>query len=316
MLDSSPDGLLLVAGDGSIRLANRSAGSIFGYDVEQLVEMRVEELVPVENSDRHAAHRANYLSRPERRPMGTDLRLLARYSDGDLFPVEISLSPITLDGEVHTIATVRDVSERQEALARVALMNDRERIARDLHDMVIQRLFAAGMSLQAVTSMIESPVALARISAVTDELDETIHELRTAIFQLGHPEQNQSLSSHLNELVHERSRQLGFMPQLVVKGDIDDLPELVGEQLIATLTEALSNVARHAGATSAVVRILLPDDQHVVMSVTDDGVGISGAPKAKGGLSNMMWRAAELGGTCSVSPSDPSGTSLVWSVPR
>lgn len=314
MLNSSPDGLLLVGADGTIRLANNSAALIFGYDVDQLVGMNIDEFVPGETRSRHARHRRHYTSHPTPRPMGTGLRLLAQHADGNLFPVEISLSPVTLDDEVQTIATVRDTSERQETLAREALLKDRERIARDLHDMVIQRLFAAGMSLQAVSSMVHSHDAEQRISDIIDELDATIRELRGTIFHLGQPDELRSLSAQLAELVDERSLHLGFTPDLRVVGDVDDLPDHIGEQLIATLTEALSNIARHASATSAAVEVTR-SDHGVTMTVSDDGVGVVGVPKPRGGLSNMMWRATELGGQCAVAPRTPSGTELVWRVP-
>ena len=319
LLDGSSDGLLLVGADGRIVLSNRSAASMFGYDhdggdANGLVGRLVDDLVPDEQRDRHVGHRRRYAEHPERRPMGTDLRLFAQHRNGDMFPVEISLNPVTIDGELQTVATVRDVTERQEVRARLLLHEDRARIAHDLHDLVIQRLFAAGMSLQSVTNLIESPVARDRIVAVTDELDETVRVLRSAIFSLGNHDESQSLGSHLTSLVEERSRHLGFTPDLLIVGTVDDLPDFVAEQLVATLTEAVSNVARHADATDATIRITRTNGK-VSLMVRDNGRGIAATPKPLGGLSNLMWRAAELGGTCSISPVEPTGTELVWQVP-
>ena len=314
MLDSSPDGLLLVAADGTIRLANRAAAAVFGRPVASLIGTSVDELVPTETRHAHARHRRGYAEHPTLRPMGTDLRLSAQHSDGTLFPVEVSLSPVTLDNEVQTIATVRDVSERQEAMARTTLLEDRERLARDLHDMVIQRLFASGMSLQAVSGLIGSSVARDRVSTVVDELDETIRELRSAIFHLSQPDHMRSLSSHVARIVGDRAHQLGFAPRVHIVGDMDGLAHHVGDQLVATLSEALSNVARHADATTVEIEITC-DETAITLTVRDDGVGITRTPKSSGGLSNMMWRAAELGGTCSVLPGPASGTELVWHVP-
>jgi two-component system sensor histidine kinase DevS len=246
--------------------------------------------------------------------MGTSLRLFAQHRNGKKFPVEISLSPITIDGELHTVATIRDVTERQEAMARLTLHKDRERIAHDLHDFVIQRLFAAGMSLQAVVNLIDSPIARDRVIAVTDELDATVREVRSAIFQLGHHEALQTLTGQIAELVNERSHQLGFTPDLSISGPINDIPEFVADQLLATLTEALSNVVRHADATDAKIRITRAEGA-VNLSVCDNGKGITTVSKRMGGLSNIMWRAAELGGSCSVTPGEPAGTKLVWQVP-
>lgn len=314
LLDGSPDGLLLVDPEGKVVSSNRSAATMFGYEVNDLVGRSVDELVPDEQRARHAGHRRHYVADPQRRPMGTDLRLFGQHRNGDMFPVEISLSPITIEGEVQTVATVRDVTERQEARARLLLHEDRERIARDLQDLVIQRLFAAGMSLQSVTGLIESPVARDRVIAVTDELDETVRVLRSAIFSIGNHDEFQSLASHLASVVAERSSHLGFTPDLLISGSVDDLPDFVGDQLVATLTEALSNVARHADASDVTIRIARTQGA-ISLVVRDNGRGIDAAPKPRGGLSNVMWRAVELGGSCSVSPAEPSGTEFVWRVP-
>ena len=314
LLDASPDGLFLVGPDGLIRLANRQGSRMFGYESDELVGTSVDALVPDEHRGRHAALRRRYAEHPRQRPMGTDLQLRGRHRDGELFPVEISLSPVRLGPDECAIATVRDVTERQETMARVALLRERERIGRDIHDMVIQRIFAAGMSLQAVVALIDSPAARERIATVTDDLDETIRQLRHAIFELGQGDDHHSLSAHLATIVDERSRHLSFVPKLTIRGRIDDLPEFLGEQLVATITEALSNVARHAQATTASIEVTRSDGV-VSLTVRDDGVGIRERVKPRGGLSNMMWRAAELGGTCTVAPRDPVGTVLDWTVP-
>lgn len=314
LLDASPDGLFLIGPDGVIRLANAQASRLFGHAPGALVGTSVDQLVPEEQRSGHSNLRGRYGEQPVRRPMGTDLRLLAESSDGSLFPVEISLSPVTVGDEVCTIATVRDVSERQETMARVALLKDRERIARDIHDMVIQRLFAAGMSLQAINGLVESPVVRERLMSVTDDLDATIRQLRHSIFQLGQDDHHLSLSGHIAAVVDERSRHLGFTPDLRVTGKLEGLPDFIGDQLIATLTEALSNVARHADANEVIIEVSR-SDAGVSLTIRDDGVGMTGTPKPRGGLSNMMWRAVELGGTCSVAAGEPSGTILTWYVP-
>lgn len=314
LLEGSPDGLLLVDADGRITVANRSAASMFGFAEADLIGMSVDELVPDEQRGHHGEHRHGYEHRPRARSMGTGLRLFAQHRTGDLFPVEISLSPITIDDGVQTVATIRDVTERQDVRAQLLLQEDRQRIAADLHDLVIQRIFAAGMSLQSVTNLIDSPVAKDRVSAVIDELDETIRAIRAAIFSIGNRADLRSLTNHLDTVVHERSRHLAFTPDLVIVGSVDDLPDFVADQLVATLTEAVSNVVRHAGATEATIRITRTDGD-LRLVVSDNGRGIDAKPKPRGGLSNLMWRAAELGGSCSVAPCEPSGTELVWQVP-
>jgi two-component system, NarL family, sensor histidine kinase DevS len=314
LLHSSPDGVLLVDAEGVIRLANPVAASLFGRSIDDLVGSSVEELVPDEFRRRHARHRAQYAAHPGTRPMGTGLHLFGQAADGSMFPVEISLSTVAIDGEIQTIAAIRDVTDRQESASQMAMLRDRERIARDLHDMVIQRIFAAGMNLQAVQGSAQPPMVAERIATTINDLDDTIHELRAAIFRLGQQGERRSLSAQVTELVHDRSRHLGFEPLLRLSGDIDDLPDFIADQLVATVTEGLSNVVRHADATSVEIRIECSKNR-LSLVIDDNGKGLPSAPKRSGGLSNMMWRAAELGGSCTVGPSEPSGTRLHWRVP-
>ena len=314
LISSSPDGLLLVDSDGRILLANPGAAKIFGRTVDDLVGSSVDDLVPAEFRDDHAGLRASYVDHATVRPMGTGLRLFGQSADGSMFPVEISLSPVTIEGRQQTIATVRDVSDRQESAAEMAMLLDRERIARDLHDMVIQRLFAAGISLQAVQGQAQPPAVADRIASTINELDDTIRELRAAIFRLGQQGEHRSLSAQLTELVHERARHLGFEPDLRIVGDVDHLPDFIADQLVATLTEGLSNVVRHAVATAAWVHIDHTGDR-LSLTIADNGCGLPDSPKRSGGLSNMMWRAAELGGSCTVGRNEPNGTTLIWHIP-
>ncbi len=314
LIDASPDGLILVDEDGVITLANPVAAEMFGRRIDELVGSPVDELVPVEYRAGHEHHRAAYTAHPATRPMGSGLRLFGQTSDGAMFPVEISLSAVVLDGDTFTIATIRDVSERQEAASQMALLQDRERIARDIHDMVIQRLFAAGMNLQAVQSQAQPSYVRARIGTAIDDLDDTIRELRAAIFRLGQQGERRTLSAQITELVHERARHLGFEPALRLAGDLDHLPDFIADQLVATVTEGLSNIVRHAEATSADIHVRATDGQ-LSLVIGDNGKGIPSQPKRSGGLSNMMWRAAELGGSCTVGPNEPTGTRLHWHVP-
>jgi two-component system, NarL family, sensor histidine kinase DevS len=314
LIDAYPDGVILVDDTGQIILANPTAATLFGCDVSGLIGSSVDTLVPPEFRDTHHIHRAEYTNHATIRPMGTGLRLFAQHASGTMFPVEISLSPIEIDGRQHTIATIRDVSDRQAAATEMAMLQDRERIARDLHDMVIQRLFAAGMSLQAVHVQAQPAVVADRIADTIGELDDTIRELRAAIFRLGQQGERRSLSAQLTEIVHERSRHLGFEPELRIVGDVDHLPDFIADQLVATVTEGLSNVVRHAEASQARVHIEHVGDR-LTLSITDNGRGLPSEPKRSGGLSNMMWRAAELGGSCTVGHHEPSGTLLVWNVP-
>jgi PAS domain S-box-containing protein len=314
LLSAAPDAMMLVDEDGVIQVANDAACRMFRPSDPSLAGTPVESLVPEGERTGHAVLRKDYLNAPSRRPMGSGLQLQGQREDGSLFPVEISLSPVNLGDGVMTIAAVRDVTDRQKTLARLTLLHERERIGRDIHDMVIQRIFAAGMSIQAAAGLVDSHDVRDRLNEVTDGLDETIRHLRQAIFEIGQTDEQQTLSSQIASIVVERGQHLGFTPELRVNGQLDELPDFVADQLIATLTESLSNVARHADATEARATIECSDGQ-VTLVVEDNGIGIARRPKTKGGLSNMMWRAAELGGSCSIQANSPSGTRLVWEVP-
>ncbi|MEM8620996.1 MAG: PAS domain S-box protein [Actinomycetota bacterium] len=314
LLTASPDGLLLVDDAGTVVVANPAAAAIFGRPVDDLEGLAVDELVPSEHRGHHADFRDRYSQTARRRPMGTGLQLFAQHADGTLFPVEISLSPVDIDGVRHVVAAVRDVTVRQEVQAQLALLTERERIARDLHDMVIQRLFAAGMSLQAVLGDAHPPHVSSRIAGTITELDDTIRELRAAVFQLTDPAATSDVTATIAELVRDRTATMGHPVDLSIDGDFDDLPDYLAEQLVATTSEGLSNVARHAQATATTVELRRNADV-LTLRIADDGIGVPERPKRNGGLSNMMWRAAELGGSCTVTANLPSGTVLSWTVP-
>lgn len=185
LLDASPDGLVLVDEAGTIVVANRTAARMFGYSDGALVGRFVDDLVPAEQRSVHSVHRKAYERDPKRRPAGVDRQLVALHRSGIVFPVEISLSPIAIGEETQTVATIRDLTERQQVIDRQVLLEEREQIARDVYDLVIQRLFAIGMSLQSVTSLIEPAAARERVEAATEDLDETVRAVRNAIFRVG-----------------------------------------------------------------------------------------------------------------------------------
>ncbi len=191
---------------------------------------------------------------------------------------------------------------------QLLVLSDRERIARDLHDVVIQRLFATGLQLQTAAAMVVKPEVATRINAAVDELDSTIRDIRTAIFQLRAPVE-QSLRGEIRALVDSAAEPLGFKPILILDGPIDSaVPDEVKGDLLAVVREALSNVVRHAGASRVEVRVSVQGGQ-VAVTVVDNGCG--GAAE-RGGLRNLRGRAEHLGGQFSVSEAEPSGTRLVW----
>jgi signal transduction histidine kinase len=201
----------------------------------------------------------------------------------------------------------------QDEREQLVVLEDRERIARDLHDVVIQRLFATGMQLQAIAPHTLRPEAAKRVSAAVDDLDATIRDIRRSIFELRAPV-GVSLRSQLGEAIDAAADALGFRPFLDVSGPVDSaVPDDIAPEILAVLREALSNAARHAGASTVRVSVRVADGQ-LTVCVEDDGVGIDPS-RARSGLVNMGERAHDLGGTFEVGPGETGGTVVVWQVP-
>jgi signal transduction histidine kinase len=193
------------------------------------------------------------------------------------------------------------------------ILEDRERIARDLHDVVIQRLFATGMQLQTVARLAGRPEVAERVNAAVDGLDATIRDIRSAIFELRTP-MSAALRSEIRELVAASAEQLGFRPTLELVGPLDSaVPTEIRADVLAVLREALSNVVRHAGANAVLVLVRVSGGD-VTVRVADNGGGIP-EDATRSGLSNLAARAERLGGTCTVGPNEPKGTVVEWSAP-
>jgi PAS domain S-box-containing protein len=451
LLDAAPDAMLVVSATGEIVFVNDHAGELLGFAVEDLLGLVIEDLLPAAVGAIHRAHRTRYRAEPTVRSMGAGLDLWARRSDGSLFPVEISLSPLTLGDDALTVAAVRDITERvesedrlhrvlrtldssddgvfifdattlrfsfvnegavrltgytveqlltmtplhlnpymteaecrrlvdplladettselrQEALLRkdgtevaventfrcapvgrdgnswvitlvrdisarieaeavlrrsrqnlhaaeqaVAIAEDRERIARDLHDTVIQRLFAAGLNLQATAGLVDSR-ARSRIESTIDGLDQTITDLRTAVFSLqGAGSTPEGLRGRLLAVIADATPGLGFDPRLQFDGPIELIDPKIAEHLLPVMREALSNVARHSRAHSVRVAVLVAAD--VTLTVSDDGVGVPAEVLGGRGLTNLAERARALGGNCTIASKPCGGALLVWRVP-
>ncbi|KAB8183925.1 GAF domain-containing protein [Nonomuraea phyllanthi] len=213
-------------------------------------------------------------------------------------------------------AIALELAEARRDAERLGLLEDRDRIAKDLHDVVIQRLFATAMTLMSSVRLMERPEAVKRVQHAIGELDETIRQIRSTIFALqgSGEDASPSLRGRIVELVEGAAGHLGFMPGLRLEGQIDTLvPEPVAEHLLAVLREALSNVVRHSRATRASV-LLEVGGAELVLEVTDDGVGL-GETGRRSGLRNIEERAARLGGTAQLETPEEGGTRLRWRVP-
>ena len=199
----------------------------------------------------------------------------------------------------------------------LALLEDRERIARDLHDTVIQRLFATGLRLQGAIRLAERPEVAERISQAIDDLDLTVKQIRTAIFGLEATRRTASgLRQRILCLASEAAGPLGFEPQVTFEGPVDSVPEDVAAELLAVIREALTNAARHAGASQVGLHVVVDGD--VTARIVDDGRGLPDEVRAGGrGLGNMKTRASRLGGTMQAHPppAPSTGTAIEWRVP-
>jgi two-component system sensor histidine kinase DevS len=330
LVEAAPDAMMMVDEQGHILLVNRQVEELFGYGRHELLGQPVEMLLPEALRQAHQAHRSRFRVEPRTRAMGAGLRLLGQRADGAKFPVEISLSPLRTDAGLRVIAAVRDISARiaaeterlemerraRDAECEVALLEDRQRIARDLHDRVIQRLFAAGLGIEAVRGRAgDDPLLSERLVRVIGELDDTIRELRSSIFELTFTSSAQSLRTTVFEVCADQRTALGFDPVVRFNGLIDTVDEGLGGHLVAVLRESLSNVVRHACASAVQVIVAVGPD--LVLRVKDNGIGLPAVARQHrgSGLGNMSVRAEKFGGTCDLTSAGSSGATLEWRVP-
>ncbi|WP_455565613.1 GAF domain-containing protein [Microtetraspora malaysiensis] len=213
-------------------------------------------------------------------------------------------------------AVALELAEARKDAERLGLLEDRDRIAKDLHDVVIQRLFAAAMTLMSVVRLVEKPEVTGRVQHVVDELDATIRQIRSTIFALHTPREDKAATvrGQFMDLVESARGHLGFMPGVLLEGAVDTLvTPKIADHALAVLREALSNVVRHAHATEVTVTVDAGEEV-LVLEVADNGVGVPEEGR-RSGLRNLADRAELLGGTFEVQRREPRGTCLSWRVP-
>ena len=274
-------------------------------------------------------HPDSYGFPPHHPPMRSFLGVPIRVRDevfGNLYLTDKTSAEVFTDVDEELVVGLAAAAgvgiENARLHARVqemTVLEDRERIARDLHDTVIQRLFATGLSLQGAAGLVRTDpnTAIHRVEACVEDLDETMKHIRSAIFGLeaaGRQELD-GLRNRVLELVREAGSVLGHEPRVVFEGPVDtSTPSEVAGDLLATVREALSNVARHAGASHTEVIVAI-DDGEVVVRVTDDGVGPPPPGRPRGhGLDNMAARAARRQGSFDMRAASPRGTVVEWRV--
>ncbi|GAA3938964.1 two-component system sensor histidine kinase [Actinomadura viridis] len=211
-------------------------------------------------------------------------------------------------------AVALELADRRRDAERLALLEDRDRIAKDLHDTVIQRLFATAMTLMSAIKITEKRDVAGRIQRSVDDLDDTIRQIRSTIFALQAAPDEESLRSRLHGVVDAAAERLGFAPTERLDGLLDTaVPPGTGEHLLAVVQEALSNVARHARASEVTVAVEVGDEA-LSLRVEDNGVGVPETGR-RSGLRNMEERAERLGGAFRLEPRPGGGTLLYWWVP-
>jgi signal transduction histidine kinase len=239
------------------------------------------------------------------------LLVVAQDPEGGRFDDEVDVGMLTTFAAQAALALERARAQDEREL--LVVLEDRERIARDLHDVVIQRLFATGLQLQSTARLVRPEVA-GRIDSAVDELDSTIRDIRSAIFELRSPVAA-TLRADIRATVDAAAASLGFRPQLTLDGPVDSaVPDAMRPDLVAALREALSNVVKHARPTRVGVRVAI-EPGRLRLTVSDDGVGVLSEVDERSGLVNIRERAARHDGTVTLTGTEPSGITVDWSVP-
>ena len=323
LIDESPDALILAGADGTIVHANKRVQALFGWASSELIGQSVETLIPERIRDAHRGHRVAFDHDQKARPMGQGAVLSGLHRSGTRVPVDVSLSPFTHNGQPYVLAAVRNAQVRLEAErtrreldevhAALSLAEERDRIARDLHDGVIQQLYGAGLHLQALRC---PPEERPRLEAVIDGIDAAITDIRSTVFALHSPRGLDHGFGHaIRQTVAEASRILHHQPTLNLSGPIDEVPTELASEAIDVIRELLMNVAKHAQAESSSVTVASTGHE-LVIDVADSGVGIDvGDIRPGQGLHNLRDRAERRSGTFTIERvASPAGTTATWRV--
>jgi signal transduction histidine kinase len=235
--------------------------------------------------------------------------LLAVRAPGSAGFDEHQLQVVSLFADQAALALQR--AESQSARQELEVLADRDRIARDLHDHVIQRLFAIGLAMQGTHRRATSPAVAGRLAEHIDQLHNVIQDIRTAIFDLhAGPSHTPRLRTTLHEAITELTADASLRTAVRMSGPVDVVPTHLAEHAVAVVREAVSNAVRHAHAHELVVTISV--DDNLVIDVTDNGVGIPDTV-ARSGLHNQ--RAADTGGSWALERPEDGGTRLLWTAP-
>ncbi len=334
LLESAPDGIVIVNREGRIVLVNAQTEKLFGYARDELLDQPVELLVPEQARSLHAAHRTGYSVAPSTRPMGAGMDLHGRRRDGSEFPLDVSLSPLETEDGLLITAAIRDITEQKQTQALLRDLSgrllslqeeERRRIARELHDSTSQVLAALMINLSQLQAGPATPEGQTRnIHEAARLAEHCEREIRTLSYLL-HPPllEELGLASALVEFGRGFSQRSGIQTEVVVDSDgLDELPYETRLALFRIAQEGLTNVHRHSRSPTALVR-LSAGPVAVRLEVRDEGQGIKpdslhkiqqGRGAFGVGLLGMRDRLRPLGGRLEIE-SGPAGTTLRATIP-
>jgi signal transduction histidine kinase len=298
---SAPSSLMVVDEQGHIVCTTAALEELFGYAATSLTGSPLELLVP------WSSHPCAALPTSGTR------------KDGSRFPVALEVSPLELAGRRYAVVSVRaDVPPRPavDVAEEVALLVERQRIAVQLHDRVVPRLFAAGLAVSAVSDRISDNLARSRVAEVVRDLDAAIGDVRSVIFELAPARRPHSLRDRVIEVCAHECDERHIISSVQFRGAVDTLAPTQADALLAVLGEALSSVALHGGASA--VEVAVEVDGDIVLRVDARGRPAPGGPVETSGreLEELAARARVLGGTFRVHSGGDRGSSIDWRVPR
>jgi PAS domain S-box-containing protein len=325
MFEASPDGIIVVSADGTIRAANPKVEQTFGWAATDLVGKPIEILLPDALRERHVEHRESFVANPHDRPMGAGLDLMGQRRDGTRFPIEVSLSPWRReDGELRVICSVRDVSDvrRLQNFSEGALRateDERQRIARELHDDTAQRLATLILRVGALARRDDQAERMSLFEDVRAEIVDAAEGVKRLSRGLRPPELEE-LGLELALQAHARTlREKDVFHVEVQPGGVDPWLDATAKlALYRIIQEAVSNARRHSGAHTVHVRLAC-EGGSVVADIADHGCGfaLAGAVHAERGLGliGMQERAIMVGGRVSVDSAPGRGTRVRVTIP-
>ncbi len=319
--DLSPDGCLLVDGHGLICASNEAIDAMFGTPSggASLVGRSIEELLPETHREDHVGLRNDYLRRPQSRAMGDTSQLLARHWSGTTFPVAVSLTPLDIGGDLFVFAAVRDLTERDqiqrsldEANRRRDRAEDGERIATELHDNVVQRLFVLGLELQRLDPLLVDPTAQSRVAGAIDTIDDTIRQIRHTISALTAPRPaSLGLRGEVQQIVAELEGRWGIPPAVTFEGDVERFDNTsYGEYIRAVLDGTIDLIAPDSATGTISIRLEGGDTLRLEVNAT-------GAEQPKGHVLDELHRLRTSNANAEVELGHANGTTTVqWTVAR